>query len=165
MQLQTFTKQILPYKNQLYRLAVRVVGSPDEARDVVQEVMIKVWDKRHELEQVDNWGAYLKRMTKNLAIDKTRSKHRHTATLDLTLGFVAEAPTPQESMETSDTFAQVRKLMVALPTNQRLVMELRDFDGMTYQEIVTATGLSMSQVKVYLSRARRTVREGMAKVS
>lgn len=159
MQLEEYKTQILPLKNQLYRVAYQVLGSPDEARDVVQEVLIKVWNKRRELGVVDNLNAYLNRMTKNLAIDKTRSKHRRTIELDTAYGFMADAPDPLAKTETSDTFNHIRELMSGLPDKQNLVMTLRDFDGLTYQEIVNQTGLSMSQVKVYLARARGKMRE------
>ena len=76
MQKNEFSEMVIPYKDKLYRFALRIVKDSFIAEDVVQEVMIKVWKKREYFETLDNKEAWCMTLTKNLAIDKTRSKHR-----------------------------------------------------------------------------------------
>ena len=75
MDIKQFKSEIIPYKNKLYRFAYRIVGNGAEAEDVVQEVMIKLWNQRGKLHQYNSIEAWCIQMTKNLSIDKTRSKH------------------------------------------------------------------------------------------
>lgn len=155
MEIKSYKERVLPLKNQLYRLALRIVGREDRAQDVVQEVLIKVWEKRAELKEVNNLSGYCARMTRNLAIDKIRSRHHQSTTaLHQIQHFAAQSPTPYEATAENDTFKLIRKIIKKLPPAQREVFELRDFEGLSYKEIVATTGQSMSQVKVYLSRAR-----------
>ncbi len=157
--MKTYKESVLPLKNQLYRLALRIVGREDRAQDVVQEVLIKVWEKREELTEVNNLSGYCVRMTRNLAIDKTRSRHHQSTTaLHQVQHFVAPSPTPYEATAENDTFKVVRTIIKKLPPVQREIFELRDFEGLSYKEIAETTGQSMSQVKVYLSRARYKIK-------
>ena len=159
MEMEIYKKRVLPLKNQLYRLALRIVGREDRAKDVVQEVLIKVWEKRAELGGVNNLEGYCARMTRNLAIDKTRSRHHQSTTALLQVQhFAAPTPTPYEATAENDTFQLIKGIVKKLPEAQREIFELRDFDGLTYKEIVEETGQSMSQVKVYLSRARYKIK-------
>ena len=140
-------------------MALRIVGREDRAKDVVQEVLIKVWEKRTDLTKVDNLPGYCMRMTRNLAIDKTRSRHHQsTTTLQKAQHFAATAPSPYQAAAEQDTFKLIRGIVQKLPDSQRIVFELRDFEGLSYKEIVEQTGQSMSQVKVYLSRARYKIK-------
>ena len=140
-------------------MALRIVGREDRAKDVVQEVLIKIWEKRSELTKVDNLPGYCIRMTRNLAIDKTRSRHHQSTTsLMKVQHFAASTPSPYQATEEQDTFKVIKGIVEKLPEAQRIIFELRDFEGLSYKEIVEQTGQSMSQVKVYLSRARHKIK-------
>ena len=161
MNLQDFKIQILPTKNRLYRVALRITGNPAEAEDVVQEVFIKIWNKRAEISNIQNVQAFCMRMTRNLAIDKTRSKHRRVEGLGGGLDFKTPVANPHQRAEMTDTVSRIRSLMETLPDKQRLVMQLRDIEGMTYDEISKAVNIPMNQVKVNLFRARKKIREAL----
>ena len=76
MNLEAFENRVLPAKNKLFRFAFRMLGSSEEAKDVVQEVMIKVWNGREQMAEVQNMEAWCMRITKNLSLDKLRSRQR-----------------------------------------------------------------------------------------
>ena len=98
-------------------------------------------------------------MTRNLAIDKTRSRHHQSTTsLMKAQHFAASTPSPYQAAEEQDTFKVIKGIVEKLPEAQRIIFELRDFEGLSYKEIVEQTGQSMSQVKVYLSRARYKIK-------
>ena len=161
--LEEFQTQVLPIKDKLYRFSHRIVGDSAEAQDVVQEVFIKMWHKRAEMAQYANVEAWCMRMTKNLSIDKLRSKHRKMVSLDATYNMETSTTTPDKAAEMSDTVNQIHQMMEALPPKQKMVMQLRDIEGMTYQEIADALEINVNQVKVNLFRARKTIREQLLK--
>ena len=76
MNLEAFQNRVLPAKNKLFRFANRMLASEEEAKDVVQEVLIKVWNGREQMDQVQNWEAWCMRLTKNLSLDYLRSRQR-----------------------------------------------------------------------------------------
>jgi RNA polymerase sigma factor (sigma-70 family) len=155
-----FKTKILPIKNRLFRFALGIVGQAAEAEDVVQEVFIKLWNNRHQMANISNVEAWCITATKNLSIDKLRSKHQRMVPMAAGFDLHDNAATPYEVAVTHDVFDQVRNLMGRLPEKQRDIMQLRDIEGMSYQEIAEALNVPMDQVKVYLFRARKAVREG-----
>lgn len=158
---QYFKTKILPIKNRLFRFALGIVGQAAEAEDVVQEVFIKLWNNRHQMETISNVEAWCITATKNLSIDKLRSKHQRLQPMAAGFDLSDHSATPYEAVVSDDVFHQVRNLMNRLPEKQRDIMQLRDIEGLSYQEIAEALHLPMDQVKVYLFRARKAVREGL----
>lgn len=141
-----------------------IVNHAAEAEDVVQEVFIKLWDKHREGE-IQNWEAWCLTAAKNLSIDKLRSRHQRLQPIQAGFDLQDSAATPLQATIENDVFAQVKKLMNALPQSQRDIMQLRDIEGMSYQEIADALSLSLDQVRVYLFRARKAVREGLMQLT
>jgi RNA polymerase sigma factor (sigma-70 family) len=156
--LDQFTSLVSSVRGRLYRLALRVVNDADEAEDVVQEVLIKSWRKREEIALLDNPPAWMLKMTRHQAIDRLRSgKVRSLRETEAAPPDRDEA-TPYRLTASGDTLAHVHRLIQQLPPNQRTVLQLREVEGMEYQEIAAATDLTMAQVKVYLHRARTKIR-------
>ena len=163
MSLEAFKSRVLPVKNKLYRFAYRLLGDDSEAQDVVQEVLIKVWDRHETLDELENMEAWCMRVTRNLSYDKIRSRQRKN-TESLEAGFEvgeAEEATPYQSTERKDMMRTIRTLMNRLPEKQRHVMQLRDIEGYSYKEIGEILEMDMSQVKVNLFRARKQIRENL----
>ncbi|MCU0367772.1 MAG: sigma-70 family RNA polymerase sigma factor [Cyclobacteriaceae bacterium] len=166
MNYETFENRVLPVKNKLFRFAFRLLGSSEEAKDVVQEVMIKVWNGREQMATIENMEAWCMRITKNLSLDRLRSNQRR-ATDSLTEGFEIrqETLTPHERTEIHENMQRVNEMIAALPEKQRQVIHLRDVEGYSYNEICEILELDMNQVKVNLFRARTTVREKLVKIN
>ncbi|MCB0706378.1 MAG: RNA polymerase sigma factor [Saprospiraceae bacterium] len=158
MQIKEFQLQILPYKNRLFRTANQVLRNTPEAEDVVQEVFIKLWNKRADLVGIENLEAWSVRVTKNLAIDKLRSRPVPSSPIEESWSVESENADPYEQIESNDTMGHIQKLMSRLPEKQRLVMHLRDIEEYSYQEISEVLEIPMAQVKVYLFRARQSMR-------
>ena len=164
MNTKEFQSSILPIKNKLFRFAMRIVNHAAEAEDVVQEVFIKLWNNRQQLEAIQNVEAWCITATKNLSIDKLRSKHQRLQPMKAGFDLHDHSATPFQATAEHDVFDQVKKLINELPEKQRDIMQLRDIEGMSYQEIADALGLPPDQVKVYLFRARKTVRKGLVQL-
>ncbi len=158
MNLDEFKRQVLPFKNKLFRFSYRIVGTRPEAEDVVQEVFIKLWKTREELTKYRNLEAWAMTLTRNLSIDKIRSKHRKNNEIGESLHLASSNTTPYKMTEFSDTIKHIQNFINDLPEKQKMVIQLRDLQGYTYQEIADILSISMSQVKVNLFRARTTVK-------
>ncbi len=158
MILEDYKKLVLPIKNKLFRFSLRIVGNVAEAEDVVQEVFIKVWNKRSELGSYKNVEAWCMTLTKNLSIDKLRSKHRRVDSIKEGFDMVSQSASPYQVAATNDTMSRIAQMMDMLPEKQRMVMQLRDIEGMTYKEIAEILNLTLDQVKINLFRARKAIR-------
>ncbi|MEZ4963809.1 MAG: RNA polymerase sigma factor [Saprospiraceae bacterium] len=156
-----FQEQIFPIRHKLYRFALRITGSVQEAEDVVQEVLEKVWKTPEpQSDAVQNWEAWCMTLTRNRSLDKARSQSvRRTAPLDGASERQVDGASPAQRTETSDLASQVKRMMQDLPEKQRLVMHLRDIEELSYEEITEVLGISLDQVKVNLHRARKSIRQ------
>lgn len=163
MSLQYYKENILPISDKLFRFSLRIVRDPSEAEDIVQEVMIKIWNKRKDWEFIDNMEAWCVKMTRNLSIDKLRSKHRRTQDIEGLFHLQDATADPLEKTESKDTINHISKLMQELPEVQRLVMQLRDIEELSYKEIMEQLDLTMPQVKTNLFRARNKIRKRLNK--
>ena len=165
MNLEAFENRVLPAKNKLFRFALKFLGNEEEAKDIVQEVFIRVWNGREQMAEVQNWEAWCMRITRNLSLDRIRSMtKKQTQPIEESFNVRNEALTPHESTEAHESMQRINQLMATLPEKQRQVMHLRDVEGYSYNEICDILELDMSQVKVNLFRARNAVREKLMKI-
>lgn len=158
MNLKDFKEDILPFKNKLFRLALRMVNDAMEAEDIVQEVFIKLWKNKKDLDHISNLEAWAMRMTKNLTIDKLRMKGRNQESIDNNFTALDKNASPYELAVRNDTFSHIKGMMNQLPDKQKSIMHLRDIEGMSYQEIAEILDLPLNQVKVNLFRARKQIK-------
>ena len=162
MKIISFRNDVLPLKNELYRLALRITLNPADAEDVVQETMMKVWNRRDSWEQIESMEAYCLTICRNLALDKTRKMGNDSQTLDTSEHDTADhshSANPEEQVIQQDRVAMVRLLINQLPEKQRVCMQLREFEGKSYKEIAQIMEISEELVKVSIFRARQTLRQ------
>lgn len=162
MTIKDFTRLVTPIKDKLFRFSMRLTENVAEAEDVVQEVLIRLWNQKEELKKINNLEAWSLRLTRNLSIDKLRSKHRKPESLDGNYHLPDQGQTPQQIVESRDTMNFIRQLIQQLPEKQRLVIQLRDIEGMSYKEIGDILNISMNQVKVNLFRARKQLKHQLS---
>ena len=158
----SFRNDVLPLKNKLYRLALRITLDKMEAEDIVQETMIRVWNRRQSWDKIESIDAFCFTICRNLALDKAKSPTRNSLPIDDTAttahadsSFSAD---PQAQTEARDRLDMIRRIMNSLPEKQRSAMHLRDFEGKSYKEIAAILTISEDQVKVNIFRARQTIK-------
>lgn len=159
MQEISFRNDILPLKDKLFRLALRITLDSAEAEDVVQDTLIRVWNKREEWPQIESIEAYCLVVAKNLAIDRSQKKDsRH---LELARDIEEESDTggPHDQFVHDEKMRLIDRLVDELPEKQRLIMQLRDIEGESYKKIAALLNLTEEQVKVNLFRARQKVKQ------
>jgi RNA polymerase sigma-70 factor (ECF subfamily) len=159
MQKIDFRKDILPLKDKLFRLALRITFDRAEAEDIVQETMIRVWNKRDEWDGLESVEAYCLTVARNLAIDRSEKKDSQTVELTIEAEQTPDASSPYDRLVNKERLKLVHRLVGELPEKQRLIMQLRDVEGKSYKEIAAALRLTEEQVKVNLFRARQKVKQ------
>ena len=159
MQEISFRDDILPLKDKLFRLALRITFDRAEAEDDVQDTMIRVWNKREEWTQFGSIEAYCLTVAKNLAIDRSQKKEAQNVELTPEMEEESEASGPYDQLINKERMSIIHRLINELPEKQRLIMQLRDIEGESYKEIAKILNLTEEQVKVNLFRARQKVKQ------
>ena len=155
----SFRDDVLPLKDRLYRLALRITLNPAEAQDAVQDSLIRVWEHRDEWEQIESIEAYALTICRNISLDMAGKAGRGNVQLNEDSSMFNVQCSMFNDFEQKERLSLVRKIMDTLPEVQRSIMELRDIEGKTYQEIGNILKLTESQVKVYRHRARTSIRQ------
>lgn len=145
----------MPLKDKLFRLALRITFDRAEAEDVVQDTMIRVWNKREEWTQFGSIEAYCLTVAKNLAIDRSQKKEAQNVELTPEMEEESEISGPYDQLVNNERMSIIHRLINELPEKQRLIMQLRDIEGESYKEIAKILNLTEEQVKVNLFRARQ----------
>lgn len=161
----SFRNDVLPLKNELFRLAHRITLNRVEAEDIVQDTLIKVWDRRFEWESIDSIEAFSLTVCRNLSLDRLRKKENSNDSLeDVNIAEPVASSNPQDRMIQEDRVSLVRQIIDSLPEKQRSCMQLRDFEGKSYKEIAQVLDITEEQVKVNIFRARQMVKQKYLKL-
>lgn len=164
MTLEEFKNHVLPAKNKLFRFALNYLKNKEEAEDVVQDVLIKIWNKNEQIEFYKNIEAWCMTMTRNLSLDRLKSKHNHLNSIEDTYDLHVDEASPYEKTELEDAVGSVKGFISQLPEKQKNVIHFRDIEGLSYKEISEIMKIDMNQVKVNLFRARKTVKEKLLSI-
>lgn len=160
----SFRDDVLPLKDKIFRLALRITLSRAEAEDIVQDVLIKVWNRRDDLAEVDSIEAYSLTVCRNLSLDRLQRKENDNINLDDAPPTEADDAPPDLQMIRNERIDNIKRLIERLPIPQRAAMQLRDMEGKTYKEISAITGQTEEQVKVNIFRARQYIRKQIEKI-
>ena len=164
MDSKTFKTEVIPMSGKLLRFAVRFLRDDEQARDVVQDVFMKLWNRRTELAAVDNIEAYAMRMTRNMCIDELQ-RHRSISMEQMSVRseWISNLRQADELTEHKDTARLIKEIIDTLPEQQRTVIHLRDIEHYELNEIALVLDMENSAVRANLSRARKKVRDEMIK--
>ena len=153
---QRFHSEYIALADTLYRVAFYMLESEAEAEDAVQELYLKLWEGRGQLDAVRQPKAYSIRMLKNLCLDRIRRvKH---------LTFVERLPETEfgraqdDEIDGRHRLDKVLEAVKSLPERQRQVLLMRTVQGLSYEEISTATGMNYLTLRVLLSQARKRLK-------
>lgn len=163
MSLLTFQERILPMKDKLFRLAFGLVRQREEAEDIVQEVMVRIWNKRGDWPGFHNLEGYCMIMARNLSLDRVRSRKLITEELDGAQTLSSPEQDPLQLAERKELMKRIRECIRNLPEKQQLVLQLREIEGRSYQEISDQLEISLDQVRVNLFRARNSLKNQLVK--
>ena len=160
----SFQNDILPLKNELFRLALRITQNRADAEDVVQDTMLRIWKRRDEWAQIDSIEAFCLTICRNLALDHLRRMSNNEDSLSPDVRTFSSSSTPEAIAISRDRLQLVRTLIDQLPEKQRSCIQLRDIEGKSYHDIATILDITEQQVKVNIFRARQTIKQQFQKI-
>ncbi|GAA4470536.1 RNA polymerase sigma factor [Nibrella saemangeumensis] len=166
MDLQAFKQRILPVQGRLFRVAQLFLRNREEAEDAMQDVLLRLWTNRQQLESYQSLEALAVKMTKNLCLDRLKAHHHQKISSgDDLLDVAGSDVSPYRQVELADSAGLMHRLMDALPEPQKLVLHLRDVEEYSFEEIEEVTGYSVNNIRVMLSRARQRLRDDYVKAN
>lgn len=145
----------------LYGLAYQILREREASEDAVQEVFIKLWKMKSNLDKYKSIKALAVTMVRNQCIDQLR-KNRFIDTSGIihpSLDYDESGPSPQQQLELNETMAVIAQIIEEMPEIYGQIIKLRDIDDLSYEEIAAKTGQNINTLRVNLSRARKIVRE------
>ena len=166
MNTEEFKSTFLPLGPLLYRIAFRMLGSGEDARDAVQELYVRLCRKGDRALRSGNPQGYCVRMMQNICADILRQDGHNVLRMAADVTEVREGPAVEavdSSVEGREDAVLVRKALAALPPKLREVVLLRDLEQMEMSEIEALTGMSQVNIRVTLSRGRKMLKEKIAK--
>jgi RNA polymerase sigma-70 factor (family 1) len=139
----------------LLLFAKSIVKSKQSAEEIVSDVFIKIWERRRELEKIDNLKVYLYVSTRNTALNHlSRDRHIVTNTLDeFHTEFVSIYFDPEQLLITAEMLALIRRSIDQLPPKCKLIFKLVKEDGLKYREVAEILNLSIKTVENQLAIA------------
>ena len=160
------------YQKKVYLLALRTVGNQQDAEDMTQEAFLRAYRSIHSFRGDSKLSVWLYRLTTNLCIDLLRSRGRKP-TVSLTvedndedtqeLDVTDERYDPEEIFQRRELQRAVQRGLAALPEDYRVILVLRELEGLSYAEIGEVLGLEEGTVKSRLFRARKKLCEFLIK--
>jgi RNA polymerase sigma-70 factor, ECF subfamily len=155
-----YRQWVKDHQNQAWTLARYLLKDASEAEDATQEAFVKLWHHRENIdpERVRPW---LMRVTRNHCLDRLR---RRRPEQEFTGYEVAEERDPEHGAQQSEIGHWLQRAIHGLKEPYRSLVVLRDIEQHSYEEVAGVMELSLSQVKVYLHRARKQLREQLAEV-
>lgn len=159
MDAESFKKLYLPYHQKLYRIAYKLLEESCDAEDIVQEAYLKLWNKREELTDIKNPESFSVILLKNLCFDYLRSTKNNLGKRNIEEVGKADEISLINEIEIKDELNCVKQIITQLPEKQQEVMKLRHLNECSIEEIEQITGLNAINIRVLISRARKTIRE------
>ncbi|HVY76557.1 MAG TPA: RNA polymerase sigma-70 factor [Puia sp.] len=148
------------YYGPVYSVAFRYIKVHDQAEDIVQQSFLKIWEKRHILSSVVRFDAYLFRIARNEIVSQFRKQAVHNRYLQhIRELFKEEQNSPEDQLIARQRRTAVQELLRKLSPQQQLAYRLSRDQGLPYEEIALAMGLSVSTVKGHITAALRNIRE------
>lgn len=162
MELYKFEIEAKRMRPAILRMATHYTEDTDEAEDVVQEVLLKLWFLRERLSQYRNIDALAMVITKHLCINRKRGEHLDIVPLEEGWMIEGEA-SPEKRLVDDERMRELLELIANLPDLQQAILRMKHIDGFEVEEIARLTGSTAIAVRTNLSRARKKVREQFMK--
>lgn len=163
MTAEEFRNRAIPMSRKLYPMLFRILKNDEETRDALQDLMLKLWSKRKELDKCNNLEAYIVTMAKNHGLDLLKKKRPSTMG-EMQEHMVAGIEAGHADPDMNEKYRLVHQIIEKLPEKMQTVIRLRDIDGFSFEEIKAITGLEPPHLRVILSRARQKVKQELEKI-
>ena len=156
MERNAFEQMARTWREKALNVSLHYGAGKDEAEDIAQDVMLRLWQMRDELERYQSIEAIVALMAKHQL--RNHQRRRNDENLDEAI-IVSLTTSPQEELETKENEAWLTTKLAQLPTTQRTLLYMRQVERRTHEEIATLLGIEPTSVSTLLARARRTLLE------
>lgn len=158
-----FKQEVFILKDKLFKFSKRILNDSIEAQDVTQDVLMKLWDMRGELNKYNSIEALAMTTTRNLSLDRARRKNLRYSK-EPEIKYEITTIDNKNELEDKELGEIVRKAIQNLGEPQRTIMHLRDIEQYSFEEIEPIVGMTKETLRVNLSRARKKVRAELKKI-
>lgn len=151
--------KLLKCQEKLFRFAISLTKDIDDAKDLHQEAMLKLWEKHNEWDKWKDFEGYAMTTVRNIFLNQVQKQNRHPI---LPISSVMEQGIEnaiEYKMNMSDLMYKFKLLVSKLPEIQREVLYLREIEEMEYKKIAQIVNISEAQVKVYIFRGRQHIKK------
>jgi RNA polymerase sigma-70 factor (family 1) len=147
------------YANRLFHFAFTIIHSKELAEEIVEDVFIKIWNKRTTIANIENFNMYLYVAARNISCNYLR-KHNKKKVIDLnevSLPYYYVGATPEELMITSETLSKINQVINDLPPKCRMIFKLVKEDGLKHREVAELLDVSVKTVENQIGIALKKI--------
>jgi RNA polymerase sigma-70 factor (ECF subfamily) len=160
---EAFSELVRCHREGVINVVYRMCGDAGLAEDAAQEAFIRVWQHLASYQPRSAFRNWVYRIAANVALDALRALRRERETVDVDMVPVAApGPGPEAMLIEKERAERVRQAVLALPPASRAVLVLREYEGLSYQEIAYTLDIPMGTVMSRLNYARNRMRESLA---
>jgi len=152
-----FGELVTRYQTNVFNVCYRILHERGEAEDLAQETFMRAYDRLNTFDLEREFGPWIRRVAANLCLNHLESQ-KTTAELDVERD-ADESQKPEAITEVRERSEQIREALASLPPQYRVVVELRHYQEMSYDEIAAELKIPLSDVKSHLFRARKILAE------
>ncbi len=152
-----FGEIVMRHQTSVFNVCYRMLHERSAAEDLTQETFMRAYDRLHTFDLEREFGPWIRRVAANLCLNHLESQ-KVTAPLDEERD-ADESQRPERQVEVKESSAKVRNALASLPSHYRIVIELRHYQEMSYDEIAAELNVPLSDVKSHLFRARKILAE------
>ncbi len=156
---QAFGELVLRYQTAVFNVCYRLMGERREAEDMAQEAFIRAYARLESYDLERPFGPWMRRVAANLCLNRLESLPAAQPEVDEERDPDDPVQRPEAVAEQRDQAGQLRTALASLPPHYRVVLELRHYQELSYEEIAESLGLPLSDVKSHLFRARKLLAE------
>ena len=157
-----FNQEVLIYTDHLFRFSLNILKDVSLAEDVVQETMIKLWDKRYSLENYKSIKALAYTITKNLCLDNLKKIKKLERLDEVKVGVVSNKL--EVELELKDELHWIEDIISKLPKSQQMILHLKNIEDLSIKEIADIMVMKENTICQQLSRARKKIRASYQKI-
>jgi RNA polymerase sigma-70 factor, ECF subfamily len=166
--LQAFEQLVRGRRDQVFRIARQIIGEDEGAKDVAQMVFIRLWQVLRRFRAGGSFGAYLHRITVNLAIDFCREQSRRSTAQSWDPASLDALPSPTANPESDPAPGELQRIFAILSRRlspkQRAAFVLREIEAIPTEEVAEILGMRQSTIRSHVQEARRILQEGLLRL-
>ncbi|MBV6639551.1 MAG: RNA polymerase sigma-70 factor [Cyclobacteriaceae bacterium] len=139
------------FHSKVYFFCIKHGLTDDEAKEITQEVFVKIWTSRHLIDVSQNVSSYLYQIARNVIYDEFKKRIREKASADYQIHMLEPQNETQDSIEANELKEVIKEVLKTLPEKRKLVFQMSRFDGLSNKQIAHEMGISIKTVEAHIT--------------